>query len=177
METLEYWPMLETSINIALGAIIAGLSTWMVMRQRDVLGDKSESGDRRLELLESVSADVGQVNHIFAKYSALVIESYRFADQWPQGRREELTQVNSDLIREFKKLADAETKLLMLGEKLMEKSLRLYGAKIAHFRKEVYVGRRDIKEEKIVALKQEVASQREKFYDILSKRYDRLLAA
>ncbi|WP_299973311.1 energy transducer TonB [uncultured Pseudoteredinibacter sp.] len=177
MESLNYWPMLESSINIALGAIIAGVSTWVVMRQKDVYQDKLENGDRRVDILEAISTDVGQVNHIFAKYSALVIESYRFGDQWPQGRREELSQVNADLIKEFKKLADAETRLLMLGEKLMERSLRLYGAKIAHFRKEVFVGRQDIKEADIVSMKQDVATQREKFYDLLSKRYDRLIAA
>ncbi|GAA6153479.1 energy transducer TonB [Pseudoteredinibacter isoporae] len=177
MESLNYWPMLETSINIALGAIIAGVSTWVVMRQKDVYQDKLESGDRRVDMLEAISSDVGQVNHIFAKYSALVIESYRFGEQWPSGRREELSQVNAELVKEFKKLADAETRLLMLGEKLMERSLRLYGARIAHFRKEVFVGRQDIKENDIVSLKQEVATQREKFYDLLSKRYDRLLAA
>ncbi len=177
MESLNYWPMLETSINIALGAIIAGVSTWVVMRQKDVYQDKLESGDRRVDMLEAISSDVGQVNHIFAKYSALVIESYRFGEQWPSGRREELSQVNAELVKEFKKLAEAETRLLMLGEKLMERSLRLYGARIAHFRKVVFVGRQDIKETEIVSLKQEVATQREKFYDILSKRYDRLLAA
>jgi len=177
METLNYWPILETSINIALGAVIAGVSSWIVMRKRNISGDKLEASDRRVDMLEAISSDIGQVNHIFAKYSALVMESYRFGEQWPQARREELAQVNTELIKEFKKLADAETKLLMLGEKLMERSLRLYGARIAHFRKEVFVGRPDIKQEEIVSLKQEVSSQREKFYDILSKRYDRLLTA
>jgi len=178
METFDYLPLLETSFNVALGALIAGISIWCVMRQKDGSAEQRQlQGDRRVEMLEALSADIGQVNHVFAKYSALVIESFRFGTNWPQSRREELEQVNKDLIKEFKKLADAETKLLMLGEKLMERSLRLYGARIAHFRKEVYVGRKDIKEEEIIALKQEVSGQREKFYDILSKRYDRLLTA
>lgn len=177
MESFNYLPLLETSFKVSLGALIAGLSIWLSMRQRSGQTEHRQQGDdRRVAMLENISEDVGQVNHIFAKYSALVIESFRFAENWPQSRREELEQVNKDLVSEFNKLSNAETKLLMLGEKMMERSLRLYGARIAHFRKEVYVGRKDIKEDEIVSLKQVVGVQREKFYDILSKRYDRLLA-
>jgi len=65
----------------------------------------------------------------------------------------------------------------MLGEKTMEKTLRLYGAKIALFRKQVYVGRQDISEQEIAELKTSVMTLREQFYDLLSRRYDKLLAA
>ncbi|MEC8427838.1 MAG: energy transducer TonB, partial [Pseudomonadota bacterium] len=140
------------------------------------LGGAGKS-NRRMEILEDVSGNVGNVNHIFAKYSSLVIESTRFGNRWPQARKDELTRVNTELVQEFKKMADAEAKLLMLGEKALEKTLRLYGARIAHFRKQVYVGRQDIGEQDIVALKQEIMKLREQFYDILSKKYDRLLAA
>ena len=130
-----------------------------------------------MEILEDVSSNVGNVNHIFAKYSSLVIESTRFGHNWPEARKEELSKINAELVTEFKKMADAEAKLLMLGEKALEKTLRLYGARIAHFRKQVYVGRQDIAEKEIVALKQEIMKLREQFYDILSRKYDRLLAA
>ncbi len=83
--------------------------------------------------------------------------------------------MNQELVAAFKKMADAESRLLMLGEKLMEKTLRLYSAKIAYFRKQVYVGRQDIGEKEIAAIRQEIAQLREQFYDILSKKYDRLL--
>ena len=84
---------------------------------------------------------------------------------------------NAELMEEFRKMAGAEDKLLMIGEKALEKTLKLYGAKIAQFRKQVYVGRQDISEQEIVQLKQEIGQLREQFYDILSHKYDRLLAA
>ena len=74
-------------------------------------------------------------------------------------------------------VSDAEAKLLMLGEKNLERSLRLYGARIALFRKQVYVGRQDITQEQIAALKQSILQVREQFYDMLSRKYDRLLAS
>lgn len=175
METTELWVLLDTSAKIALGALIAGICLWLSSRNNAY--NASSRPNRRMEILEQVSSNVGNVNHIFAKYSSLVIESTRFASRWPQARKEELFKVNQELVHEFKKMADAEAKLLMLGEKALEKTLRLYGAKIAHFRKQVYVGRQDISEQEVVKLKQEIMHLREKFYDILSQKYDRLMAA
>ena len=174
MEPTDFWPLIDTSMKVALGAVIAAFTVWLAQQRR--LQSPPSQHNRRLEILESVSSDVGNVNHIFAKYSSLVIESCRFGPRWPQARKSELQRINAELVEEFRKMANAEAKLLMLGEKALEKTLRLYGAKVAQFRKQVYVGRQDISEQEIVALKQEILQLREKFYDILSQKYDRLLA-
>ena len=174
MQPTDFWPLIDTSMKVGLGALIAGLCLWF-SQQRLSIGHRPQQ-NRRLEILETVSSDVGSVNHIFAKYSSLVIESTRFGVRWPAARKEELARVNSDLVNEFRKIADSEARLLMLGEKSLEKTLRLYGAKVAQFRKQVFVGRQDISEQEIVRMKQEIMQLREQFYDILSDKYDRLLA-
>ncbi|WP_439134842.1 energy transducer TonB [Pseudomaricurvus sp.] len=174
METINIWPLIDTAFKVALGALIAGFSLWLSQNRLPTRGPKP---NRRLEILEAISCDIGNVNHIFAKYSSLVIESTRFGNRWPPARKTELDKVNGELVEEFRKMAGAEDKLLMLGEKALEKTLRLYGAKIAQFRKQVYVGRQDITEQEIVQLKQDILQLREKFYDILSHKYDRLLTA
>ena len=175
MDTSIIWQLIDTSIKVGIGVLIATMCAMMLFyrrqQQRPMNADK-----RRLEILESISADVGNVSHIFAKYSALAVESIRFGQRWPSTRKQELDSVSQLLADEFKKLSDAESKLLMLGEKTLEKNLRLYGSKIAHFRRQVYVGRTDIKEEQIVAMKRDINLLREQFYDFLSKKYDRLLA-
>jgi len=178
MESSGFWLVFDTSFNLLLGAGLAALGAWLGYRWREKLMTSTEKpGSRRLHLLEEISSEVGYVNHCFAKYSALVIESTRFGKRWPPARREELEKINRELVSEFDKLAAAEAKLLMLGEKSMEKTLRLYGAKIALFRKQVYVGRADISDQEIADLKNTIMQLREQFYEILSKRYDRLLAA
>ncbi|NIB42014.1 energy transducer TonB [Pseudomaricurvus alkylphenolicus] len=175
MTATDFWPLIDTSLKVALGALIAGLCLWL--NNRRLNNTSHDRAGRRIDMLEAVSSDVGNVNHIFAKYSSLVIESTRFGNRWPQARKDELVRVNTELVAEFRKMAEAEAKLLMLGEKALEKTLRLYGAKIAQFRKQVYVGRQDISEQDIVKLKQEIFQLREQFYDILSRKYDRLLTA
>jgi len=169
---------LDTGLKIALGAALSVACIWLGRAWHDRQqggGDKPHV--KRLNLLEQISTDVGHVNHCFAKYSALVIESTRFGKRWPPARKHELERVNAELVREFERLSAAEAKLLMLGEKTMEKTLRLYGARIALFRKQVYVGRQDISEQEIADLKSSIMQLREQFYDILSRRYDKLLAA
>ncbi len=175
MDIQSYWPIIDTSVKVGLGALIAGGMAWLATRSQ-TSQVASAKHQRRIDLLEGISSDVGNVNHVFAKYSSLVIESTRFGNRWPDARRDELERVNRELVVEFKKLADAEAKLLMLGEKAMEKTLRLYGAKIALFRKEVYMGRKDISDNDIAKYKADINGYREQFYDILSRKYDRLLA-
>ena len=166
----------DTPLKIGLGALIAALSAWIILRRSIYLQQNSQRENRRLQILEEVSTQVGTVTHIFAKYSSLVVESIQFSERWPLARREELDMVNNELVAEFKKLAECEAKLLMLGEKNLERSLRLYGAKIAVYRKQVYVGRKDITPEQITALKSTIIQVREQFYDMLSRKYDRILA-
>lgn len=175
MDMETFLQLTETSLKIGLGGLIAVFSGWLVLRRNANL--KASPENRRLQVLEAVSSHVGTVSHIFAKYSTLVSESIQYGEQWPMARKLELDAVNAELVDEFRKLADAEAKLLMLGEKNLERSLRLYGMRIAVFRKQVYVGRKDITVEQITALKQAVQQVREQFYDMLSRKYDRLLAA
>ncbi len=178
MNAVDLWPFIDTGIKVALGGGMAIAAAWVVTRRHHKAQENEfQPRQHRVALLEAISSDVGQVNHSFAKYSALVIESTRFGKRWPAARKQELERVNAELVRDFDKLAASEAKLLMLGEKTMEKTLRLYGAKIALFRKQVYVGRQDISEQEIAEIKQHIMELRERFYDLLSVRYDRLLTA
>lgn len=178
MDQNTLWQLVDTSVKVGIGALIAGISAWLMVRNnpRGLNGDANHRVSKRIDTLESVSAEIGNITHIFAKYSSLAIESVRFGNRWPQARKQELDAVNLELVANFKQLADAESKLLMLGEKGLEKTLRLYAAKIAHFRKQVYVGRKDISSQEIADIKQDINKLREQFYDILSKKYDRLLS-
>ena len=177
MDQNTLWQLVDTTVKVGIGALIAGISAWLMTRHTPKASSGLENTrvTKRIATLESVSAEIGNITHIFAKYSALAIESVRFGNRWPEARKQELDAVNFELVANFKKLADAESKLLMLGEKGLEKTLRLYAAKIAHFRKQVYVGRKDISSQEIADIKQDINKLREQFYDILSKKYDLLL--
>lgn len=173
MDLAILWALLDTLAKIGIGALLLGSGLWYAQRKHV----KSESPDslaakRRLKVYEEVSRQMGNVSHAFAKYSALVIESVRFGARWPQARRAELESINGELVNEFRRMADAEANLLLIGEKGLERNLRMYGAQIAVFRKQVYVGRNDISNQEIADIKQNIYKLREQFYDVLSKKYD-----
>lgn len=175
---IDYISILDTGFKVALGMSLTMGSLWATKMWRDHHNPiKTRPEQKKIFLLEEISAEVGRVNHCFAKYSALVIESTRFGKRWPPARKQELDRINEELVNDFERLAAAEAKLLMLGEKTMEKTLRLYAAKIAFFRKQVYVGRQDISEQEIADIKHAIMQLREQFYELLSRRYDKLLAA
>lgn len=179
MDMSHIVPLIDTGAKVALGAVITGVAIWFSLRSRMVTptGSTMGMGNRRLEIYEAVSAELGTVAHIFSKYAALVTESYRFGVKWPESRKKELEVVSVELVEIFKNISDSEAKLLLLGEKGLAKTLRAYSARIAQFRKEVFVGRRDIQEEQINELKLEISKLKEQFYDLLSKKYDHLLLA
>src|SRR5690606_13158798 len=127
MDNELFLQITDTSLKIGLGALIAAVTAWVVLRRNAQQTGVTAGDNRRIQILEEVSTQVGTVTHIFAKYSSLVVESIQFGDRWPQARRIELEAVNTELVAEFKKMAEAEAKLLMLGEKNLERSLRLYG--------------------------------------------------
>lgn len=178
MSSISLLPLLDTTLKVLLGAAITLLVLYINKRiYGHGMPTKQDPKKYKANLLEDISSSVGHVNHSFAKYSSLVIESTRFGKRWPPARKQELERINAELVIEFEKLSDAEAKLLMLGESTMEKTLRLYAARIALFRKQVYIGRQDISEQEIAELKSGIMELREQFYNLLSKRYDKLLAA
>ncbi len=118
MNEQDIWLVFDTSIKVITGVVLTFGCLWAARMWRDrSQADPHSAQRRRLSLLEEISSDVGRVNHVFAKYSALVIESTRFGKRWPPARKQELERINAELVHEFSKLADSEAKLLMLGEK------------------------------------------------------------
>jgi len=173
MDQAIIWTLLDTLAKIAMGACLLGFGLWIARKKHaSPASPDAVAAKRKLKVYEEVSRQMGNVSHCFAKYSALVIESVRFGPRWPQARRAELDSINNELVQEFRRMADAEANLLLIGEKGLEKNLRLYGAQIAVFRKQVYVGRRDISNQEIADIKQDIYKLREQFYDVLSKKYD-----
>jgi len=176
METSLLLSLVDTTLKVGTGALIAVATGWFVLRQKTASqGPRSLREQKRLGVFEEVSAFVGQVTHTFSKYSSLAVEAVQLGEQWPTSRREELENINRSLVDIFEKMSQAEAKLLILGEKNLARSLKIYAAQIVNFRNQAYVGRKDITLEAIVALKQSVLQAREGFYDMLSRKYDQVL--
>jgi hypothetical protein len=175
VETTITYQLLDTAFKVALGGAVALASVWWWNRQQAVVGPRSLREQKRLDVFEEISAYVGEVTHLFSQYASLAAESVEFGERWPAERKHELTRVTDALVESFNKMAAAEAKLLILGEKNLERSLKIYAGQIVAFKRQVYAGRKDITNNQVSALKQGVLQARESFYDMLSRKYDQTL--
>ena len=68
MDSQTFIQLTDTSLKIGLGALIAAAIAWFILWRSANLNSAPRE-NRRLQILEEVSAQVGTVTHIFAKYS------------------------------------------------------------------------------------------------------------
>jgi hypothetical protein len=167
--------LVDAGVKIATGMLVSGLIFLVYLRRHQTLDSKVESEiRRRRELYEQVAAQVGRVHYVYQQYLALATEFTRYGQHWPKSRRDELAQVGKQLVDVFQDLTEAESTLLLLGEKRLERSLRIYGAKIVNLRRQIYAEKQTLTGEEIHLLddvKKEISQLKESFFDALSVRY------
>lgn len=161
---------IDLAIALLIGAIAGGTAVFLLVRDK-LRGQDSGDRVRGVELLEQVAGHVGKVSYVFGKYASLVAEIGPRAERMSARQERELDELSEALVAIYEEVSVAESKLLLLGEQRLEKALRLYTAKMAQFRKQIYPGRYQQAEE-ATRLKKEVNDMREQFYNILSERYD-----
>lgn len=167
--------MVDAGVKIAAGMLISGLFFLAYLRKQQGLDGRVDAQtQRRRELFEEVAANVGKVHYVYQKYLALATEFTRYGQHWPKSRRDELARVGDELANVFHALTEAESTLLLLGEKRLERSLRIYGAKIVNLRRQIYAEKQQLNGDEIHMLddvKKEIAQLKESFFDALSVRY------
>lgn len=161
---------IDIVIALLIGAVAGGAVVFLLLKDRLQAQDSGERV-RGIELLEQVAEHVGKVSYVFGKYASLVTEIGPRAERMSARQERELDDLSEALVSIYEEASVAESKLLLLGEQRLEKALRLYTAKMAQFRKQVYPGRYQQAEES-TRLKKEVNDMRDQFYSILSERYD-----
>jgi len=171
---VEVIELLDTSIKVALGALITGLSGYWLAGIRTKQSRNQQKIEHKRDLMEGIAQQAEQVHHVFMKYFEL-IQEYMNATKnrydWPEGRRSELYLVVDELVQSFNDLSSAESKLLLLNEKPLYKSLRKFRSKVIFFRRHFYIDKIDLNDKEAQDLKREVSKLREQFFDALSDSY------
>lgn len=172
MITIE---MIDTGVKVATGVLLSGLFFLWIVRHREMNGEKRRDAiEHRRVMLQDVADQVGRVHHVYQQYLAIAMEYVRSGQLWPESRRHELRKMTDELIAVFKELNSAEATLLLLGEKKLEKALRVYGSRIVGLRRILSAERHQFSGEELASLdelKKEIQSLRETFYDALSDRF------
>lgn len=162
--------MLDSAIMLILGAAFGGIAVFVSLKDK-LKQQRQALSSRRIILIEQVAQHVGKVSHVFSKYASLVTDIGPKAERVSPRQQQELDDLSNQLVEIYEEVSIAESKLLLLGEQRLEKALKLYTSKMAHFRKQIYPGRYSSPEE-AAKVRKEVSQMKEQFYDILSERYD-----
>ncbi len=162
--------IISTGISLLLGMSFGALAMFYTLRDK-LKQNQQVNSLRRIGMLEQVAQHVGKVSHTFSKYSSLVSEIGPKAEGISTKQGAELDDLSSDLVAVYEEISIAESKLLLLGEKRLEKAMKLYTAKMAQYRKKIYPGRYSNSEE-ASTIKKEIITMKDQFYNILSERYD-----
>ena len=163
---MDNFDIIGTSIIFILGSIFGAAAVFYTLKDK-LQQQQQAMSIRRIGLLEQVAQHVGKVSHVFSKYASLVAEIGPKVERMSAKQERELESLSEELVAVYEEISIAESKLLLLGEQKLEKAMKLYTAKMAQFRKQVYPGRYN-KVDDARQLKTEVSQMREQFYDVLS---------
>ena len=167
---MDNFDIIGSSIIFILGAIFGAAAVFYSFKDK-LQQQQQAMSMRRIGQLEQVAQHVGKVSHVFSKYASLVGEIGPKVERMSSKQERELESLSQELVSVYEEISIAESKLLLLGEQKLEKAMKLYTAKMAQYRKQVYPGRYN-KVDDAKQLKAEVSKMREQFYDVLSQRYD-----
>ena len=166
--------VLDTAVKIGLGASISAVAAYWHSKHRDKADSVKEYEKRHRSLLEQVADQAEQLNHVYLKYWALVVEWVRYKNngkEWPENRRSELEETKTELFASFGSLTSAESKLLLVGENEAYSKLREIGEAVVQFRRTCYVDKSSLTETEMESKKAEIKKLREELYEFLSSTY------
>lgn len=166
--------VLDSFLGLIVGAVLGGLVIFLITNERLKKMQRQQQA-RRITMLESIAEHIGKAQHVISKYTAVIAEAGPKAERLTAKQQNELNSLSNELVEIYQEIAIAESKLLLLGEKHLEISLKVYSSKAAQFRKQYYPGRYTDSEQMNTARK-ELNQAREQFYDLLSQRYDTMIA-
>ncbi|MCS6101293.1 hypothetical protein [Shewanella baltica] len=164
----------DTTVKIGLGAIISGASAYMLARHNHSKSIEKEYLLKHREVMELVTLDIEEMTHVLLKYWSFILDWERNKEKGiknSEEKSEQITNLRSEVFSLFKGLSSAEGRLLLLGCKEQQSSLRAYGEKISEFYR--YASRNN--DEMDCAILEEwrikLLSEREGLYSSLSKAY------
>lgn len=166
--------VIDTAVKIGLGAAISAIATYWHSKHKNKADSAKEYEKRHRTLLEQVAEQSEQLNHVFLKYWALVVEWVRFEKnnkEWPSERRDELEEIKAEFFTAFGALTSAESKLLLIGENEAYTKMRELGEAVVQFRRSCYVDKKSLTEEYIEEKKNGIKKLREELYELLSDTY------
>ena len=171
ISTLE---ILDTAVKVGIGALISGVSTYLVTRLQQKGEIEQERRTRQAQLLQGIAEQVEDINHVYLKYWALITDAIRrqkSGQSLSEEKQKEHDETKRELFHIFKELTNAEAKLMLIGEEKASHLVRDYGNQVALFKKTVVIDENPLPDDEIEQWKEKIFEYRKKLFAELSTIY------
>lgn len=165
--------VVDSAVKIGLGALIAGLSSFILAQKNHERDAEKERRRRNKELLEAVAEHVERFTSASLIYWAWGGDFIRAANGTKRSfpNPEKLKAAQGEHFDAFQEMTSAEAKLLLLGYKSAQEKLRNYGDELVKMRKRFSSSPQDVSEEEIYEWRSKILDARATFFDELSAIY------
>ena len=165
----------DSAVKIGLGALIAGISTWLLARGQNSHDLQKSKISREFELLKDVAEKVERFTHSALKYWAISADWQRDRRLNPNAQKSEnFLAAQKELFGKFNELTAAEAFLLLLGQKAAQQQLRAYGDHVMAYRRSASRSSAPLTDEQIEDYRGYILKSRELFFERLNEIYGRL---
>lgn len=172
---MTFLEVVDSAVKIGLGALIAGVSTWLVSRSQHFNELRKVKVSREFELLKEIAEKVERFTHSSLKFWAISADWHRARrnDAGAQ-KSENLLATQKELFGRFNELTSAEALLLLLGEKSAQQQLRTYGEHVMTYRRSVSRAKEPMSEIELEDRRTYILKARESFFNHLNEIYAKL---
>jgi hypothetical protein len=167
--------IVDSAVKIGLGALIAGVSAFILARSQFWHELRKSKVSREFDLLKDIAEKVERFTHSALKYWAISADWHRARRLDSEARKSEnMLSSQKELFIRFNELTSAEAFLLLLGEKQAQQQLRAYGEHVMVYRREVSRATEPLSDEQIEDYRKYILQARESFFERLYDIYNRL---
>lgn len=167
--------VVDSAVKIGLGALIAGVSAFLLARSQFGHELRKTKVSREFELLKDIAEKVERFTHSALKYWALSADWHRARRSHPEAKKSEtMLSTQKELFSQFNELTSAEAFLLLLGEKEAQQQLRAYGEHVMVYRRQASRSAEPLSDSEIDDYRKYILRSRESFFTRLNEIYGRL---
>ncbi len=168
--------VLDTAVKIGLGALISGISTYVLAGRNAQIGQAATRLQRRTQLLESVAEGVQAYTQTFLLYWARVADAAsarRSQEPLSTQAQEAVIAARESLFREAETLNAAEARLLLLGDTEASQLLRTLGTLAGEIRNKTSLKEPVPAEAELSEMRAELLRHRDAVFARLADLYQR----
>jgi hypothetical protein len=166
--------IVDTSVKIGLGALISGVSAYLINRQSHEKNIEKEYFSKRTLILEGVTIEIEEMTHVMLKYWSFILDWSRNKEKGQSNTQEKsdtIKLLRAELFSHFKGITVSEGKLLLIGCKEQQESLRSYGEFISEFYRYASRNNDEMESAKLESWRETLLVARQSLYSQLNFAY------